>query len=116
MNPDAVPGREVREYVNEFAPTAFMVREVGVTRTPEEDQAKVMGSSEAILKKEVEAWGGWVIEMIPTGAVAGMELEVDLDAVEFPVVLPVAEADVPLEEEDMVVVVRPTWRSFSKFH
>jgi hypothetical protein len=45
----------VREYVNELAPTAFMVKEVGVTRMADEVQANVTSSSDAILKKEVEA-------------------------------------------------------------
>jgi len=58
MKLDAPPARLVREYVNEFPPTAFIVREVGEAITPEKDHAKVIASPDAILKKEVDAWGG----------------------------------------------------------
>lgn len=44
--------------MNELAPTALMVREVGVTRMADEVQANVITSSDAILKKELDAWGG----------------------------------------------------------
>ncbi len=63
-----------------MAPTALTVREVGVTKIPEYDQPKVTSSPLAILKNEVDIWGGWVMERSPAGAEAGMEvLEADAE-------------------------------------
>ena len=59
--------------MNELAPTALTVSEVGVARTPEKDHAKVTTSPEAILKKEVDACGGWVMDKRPAGADCGIE-------------------------------------------
>lgn len=86
--------------------------EVGVTRTPDVDQANVTSSSEAILKKEVDACGGLVNERIPTGSVTGIELlwadeplEVEFEDDEFVVVELVAEDEPVADDDDELVAV-----------
>jgi len=79
-----------------------------VTRTPDVDQANVTSSSEAILKKEVEACGGLVNERIPTGSVTGIELlwaddeplEVEFEDDEPVDVEPLVAEDEPVADED----------------
>lgn len=83
-----------------------------MTRTPDVDQANVTSSSEAILKKEVEACGGLVNERIPTGSVTGIELlwadeplEVEFEDDEPVVVELVAEDELVADEDDELVAV-----------
>jgi len=83
-----------------------------VTRTPDVDQANVTSSSEAILKKEVDACGGLVNERIPTGSVTGIELlwadeplEVEFEDDEFVVVELVAEDEPVADDDDELVAV-----------
>jgi len=90
----------------------LIVSEVGVTRTPDVDQANVTSSSEAILKKEVDACGGLVNERIPTGSVTGIELlwadeplEVEFEDDEFVVVELVAEDEPVADDDDELVAV-----------
>lgn len=59
---------------------ASTVRDVGVCSTPEKDHWKLMVSLGASLKKDVDIWGGWVMEIMPAGADAGIgDVEVDDD-------------------------------------